>query len=425
VSIVTKTLSPRELRIAIALTPLLFFLVIGGIAVTEQVWRADFAVPYTGGLILRHGNARNLYNVQEQEQAQRAWLERGDLLLDPYPPFHAVLFAPLTHLGYRAAYLVWGVFNILLWVWFRHLFTRHVATTIEPYRYLQACALFFPVATTLIQGQFSLLLLIAFTLCFVCLRRKREYAAGLALGLGLLKFQVILPFALILGLRRKWRVIAGLTAAVAIVLVASAATTGTSNLWSYAQLLIDTMSHPENPAYSRINAGNMPTVNGLVACVLGRSVPRVWSTGFYAVLSGALILFTAWEWDRQGDRDGDGFALVFAAALVVSLVTAPYLLIHDVTPALLAVLLVGGSPRWSRGSRECLALTIAISVLYGMPVYYGFLLRWHLIYLLAPILLGFAVAAILLARKPVCEKPAQSSLGEPSSARTDLVGVTG
>jgi Glycosyltransferase family 87 len=413
------------MRIAVALTPVLFFLVIIGIAVTNLVWRADFAVPYTGGLILREGHAAKLYDVHEQKQVQRRWLKRGDLLLDPYPPFHAALFAPLTRLGYRTAYVVWGAFNVLLWVWFRHLFSTRAGIAIEPYRYLKACALFFPVATTLIQGQFSLLLLVAFTLCFLCLRQKQEYSAGFALGLGLLKFQVVFPFALILLLRRKWRFMVGLAAAIMIVLLVSVVVVGPSSLAACMKLVMDTMRRPENAAYSKINSGNMPTLNGFVAGVLGRSLPHLWSSGLYMVLSGSLILFMAQRWGATAERQSrERSDLMFAAALVVSMLTAPYLHVHDLTPALLAILLVGGSPRWKVNSPECLTLSFVIAVLYGMPVYYGFLLRWHVVYLLVPALLAFVVAVLYLAGKPVEEKPLQLRRTEPYSVPTGSVGVT-
>jgi hypothetical protein len=93
---------------------------------------------------------------------------------------------------------------------------------------------------------------------------------------------------------------------------------------------------------------------------------------------------------------------MFAAALAVSLVVAPYMYAYDLTLMLLAILLVIGSPQWSEksGSKKSgqrVVLTV-ISVILYCPVY-TLLLRWSAMYFLAPVLAAFALAAISLARK--------------------------
>jgi hypothetical protein len=89
---------------------------------------------------------------------------------------------------------------------------------------------------------------------------------------------------------------------------------------------------------------------------------------------------------------------MFAAALTVSLVAAPHLYTHDLTLMLLAVLLVIGSSQWPEESGQRVVL-IAIMVILYCPVVYVLLLRWQAMYILAPVLVVFALAAISLARK--------------------------
>jgi hypothetical protein len=78
---------------------------------------------------------------------------------------------------------------------------------------------------------------------------------------------------------------------------------------------------------------------------------------------------------------------------VVSEVAAPYLNTHDLTPTLLAVLLVIGSPEWSRKSACRLVVTVSVVILY-IPLY-PFLVPLGALFLLAPVLVAFALATSL------------------------------
>jgi hypothetical protein len=90
---------------------------------------------------------------------------------------------------------------------------------------------------------------------------------------------------------------------------------------------------------------------------------------------------------------------MFAAALVVSLITAPYLFMSDLTLMLLAVLLVIGSSPWSEKSGQRVVLTAIMVMLYCPPLYV-LLLERQAISILVPVLGAFALAASSLARKP-------------------------
>lgn len=409
-----RSLATRQVRIGVAITTALFCVVIIGMGTSTWVWKADFAVPYTGALILRQGHGAMLYSLAEQERVQEALLMRRGLLLDPYPPYHALLFAPLTFLGYRVAYLVWGGVNILFWLFFRYL-VREESSRIQAFQFLMLSGLFFPFWVALIQGQFSILLLVSFALAFVGLKQHRDWTAGLALGLGLLKFQVVLPFALIFALRRRWRFLAGLATAAGVLGVVSLVAVGPAGVASYAHLLSDTFRHPDKWAYVTIKPSNMPTVRGFVTGVLGRVVSGYWLTGISASVSGCLILATAWLWDKQ-DR-GANFDLMFAASVVVSLLTAPYLYPHDLTPMLLAMTLVVASPEWKRRSKARSLLAAMIAVLYGSAFYLAPLLGREQLYLLTPVISLFAIAILSLALMGAHRSGGQPG-GEPIRSKT-------
>jgi hypothetical protein len=387
-----------EVIIALGLTVVFLFAIILLTAALDGVRRSDFVGYYTGGLIIRSGNASNLYDLRVQARIQRQLFHRSNLLLDNHPPFEALFFAALARLEYVEAYILWGAINILLWMFFQHLLRRHTQIPRNSYRYFLLCSLFVPLCIALMQGQTSVLLLLLFSLSFVCLKRGQDFRAGVFLGLSLFKFPIVLPFALICFLRSKWRMMAGFAVAASLLALLSVIAVGMAGVRSYVNLLIDMVRNPENPAYWSIMVWKMPTVRGFFATLLTGRLAPVDISVLVAAVSACLVLFAAWRWRQEDDRGGRSLELMFAAALAISQVTAPHLYMHDLTLMLLAVLLVIGSSQWSQESSQRVVLIAIIVVLYTPPVYF-LLLKWQAVNILAPVLVAFALAAISLARK--------------------------
>ena len=387
-----------EVQIALGVTAVLLFFVVILSAVLADPRGFDFAGFYTGGLIVNQGNASKLYDLDEQARIERQRFNRTDFLIDNHPPFETLLFAALAKLPYVKAYLLWGAVNALLWMFSQHLFWSDRPIPTNFFRYCLLSFLFFPLWGTLILGQTTILLLYLFTLTFVCLKRGQDFRGGVFLGLGLFKFPIVLPFASICFLRSKWRLMAGFVAGASLLGVVSLIVVGPAGVRSYANLVIDILKNPDNPAYiSMRNWAKMPTIKGFVAAFLTHRLTNARINVLAAAVSAALVLFTAWRW-RQDDRGGNSLGLMFAAALTVSQVTAPHLYGYDLTLMLFAVLLVIGSPRWSEESRQRVVLTAIIVILYCPPIY-ALLLWRQAVYILAPVLVAFALAAISLARR--------------------------
>jgi hypothetical protein len=385
-----------EAIIALGFIGALLFAIVLLTAALHAVRRSDFVGYYTGGLIIRTGNASKLYDLSEQARIQQRLFQRKDLLLDNHPPFEALWFAALARLDYVKAYILWGAINIFLWIVFQHLLRPYTPIPRNPYRYFLLCSLFVPLCFALMQGQTSVLLLLMFSLSFVCIKRGEDFKAGIFLGLGLLKFPVVLPFALICCLRSKWRMMAGFAAAASLLALLSVMAVGVAGVGSYVNLLIDMIRNPGNPAYWSIVVWKMPTIRGFFAALLTGRVAAGLVSILAEAVSALLILFVAWKW-RRADREegGNSQGLMFAAALAISLVVAPHLYLHDLTLLLLAQLLVIGSPQWSQKSSPRVVLTSIMVILYCPPVY-ALLLSWQAVYLLAPLLVIFAFAAISL-----------------------------
>ena len=311
--------------------------------------------------------------------------------------------AALARLAYTKAYLLWGAINVLLWIVFQHVLRPYAQRPQHPYHYFFLCSLFFPLWAALIQGQTSVLLLALFALTFAYARRGEDFKAGVFLGLGLFKYALVIPFALICLLRGKWRMMAGFAAAAFALGALSVIAVGPAGVQSYVKLMLDILSHPENPLYADIKPLGMPTVTGFFAALFTGRLALVYNNALGTTVSALLVLFTALRW-RQDDlgANGNNSGLMFAAALAASQVTAPYLYTHDMTLMLTPTLLVLGSSQWSRASTERRVLLAVILILYTPPLYVA-ILRWHMMYLLAPALVIFALAAVSMATKPADE----------------------
>ena len=96
---------------------------------------------------------------------------------------------------------------------------RYARVPREDLGYLALWFIFAPLGIALYQGQSSLVLLSLFIATFIAFRQGRDFRAGLWLGLGLFKFQFVLPFVLILFLLRKWKFMQGFSLMAALLAI--------------------------------------------------------------------------------------------------------------------------------------------------------------------------------------------------------------
>jgi len=167
--------------------------------------KTDFSLTYVGARIVYQGLGHNLYDLTLQKQTRDSLFEHPNPLFFEHPPFEALLFSPLAVFSFRTAYLIWGLFNAVVWLFLIYFLRPHLPWPAEDLGYVFLWLLFAPLGVALYQGQSSLVLLALYAISFVCLKHRKESLAGFVLGLGLFKFQLALPFVLILVFRKKWR----------------------------------------------------------------------------------------------------------------------------------------------------------------------------------------------------------------------------
>lgn len=363
--------------------------------------KTDFSVTYIGSRMVYLGMGPKLYDLDEQRKLKSSLLKHAEPLIYEHPPFEALLLAPLGALPYKTAYLVWGLINVAVWLILPYLMRPYAPMPRDGLGYSVLWFLFAPLGITLFQGQSSLVLLLLFALTLIQLKRGHEQTAGLCLGLGLFKFQFVLPFALIFLLRRKWGFVAGFALSAAVLGVLSLIAVGWAGVLSYLKLLAAVSGHPTTVSYG--SATDMATLQGFIHAVLKNSASGIAARVAVVAISLLLISLTAWCWNRPErdgpSNDGRAFDLRFSVAIVVSLITGFHMFTHDLSPLLLAMFLV--MPHIAKQASTALrAVLRSTLVLFWIPPIYFILIARHCMYLMFPVLMIFGIATLVLAGKP-------------------------
>lgn len=346
----------QQTRVALALTAALFLSALLVEVYAHQDRRDDFGKLYTAGMIVRQGNGAKLYNLEEQTRIEASVLNRKQVLPFVHTPFEALLCVPLTVLPYSWAYLFWGLINMVFWMAVAYLVRPYAPAPRQAFQYLILCFAFFPGWIALLLGTTTILLLLIFTLVYISLERGEDFKAGILLGLGLISFQIVLPFALIPLLRRQWRVIAGFSLTAAALAAVSALVVGVSGIRSYILLMVKLVKHPTSWEMAGTSPCNFPSVRGFFGTVLGESFPPIWTDVIIVVLSLALLWMAYRSWQTRGTLKHG-----FSCALVAAVLASFHVLDYDLLLLLLPILLMAEEIR-HRMTKA------AVAILY-LPVY--------------------------------------------------------
>ena len=148
-------------------------------------------------------------------------------------------------------------------------------------------------------------MLLIYTLVFVLLQSGAEFRAGCVLACGLFKFQLIVPFVLILLLRRRWAAARGFGVAGSLLILASIGVSGIQVLAAYPRFLLFETNHQQVAGFA---PEYMPNIRGALHLLIGG---RLGSPAFgilVALTSGLVLWLAAKNW-----RD-EQLGLSFAAA---------------------------------------------------------------------------------------------------------------
>jgi len=293
----------------------------------------DFPDFYCAARMVREGYGRQLYDAAVQRRFQVLYGGRiGTLYI--HPPFETLLYLTVAWLPLYPAYVGWCLVNLLVLavaVW-------RIARDALPgwdWRVLLVLSLtFVPVLLNFVQGQDAVVLLLLVVLAFGDLQRDRRVAAGCWLGLGLFKFHLVLPLALVLALRRgRLGFAAGFTVVAAALVAASVAISGWNVFTTYPHFLLHLREQPLAGAIPEA----MANLRGMVHLLL-RSDTSAPGIAVLLFLSAGLFGLTLWEWRRSG-ASVEGGDLAFSNTIVFALLAGYHLNPHDLSLLLLPLAL--------------------------------------------------------------------------------------
>lgn len=336
---------------------------------------ADFRQLYVAGYMVRTGHAHELYSYSAQKQFQDAIVSPRPMAL-PFvrPAYEALLFVPFSFFSYQTSYLLFLAGNILvLGMCFRLLqpWTGNLKV-VYPWLPYALFLGFLPIAAALIQGQDSIWLLALFTVAFVLLHEKREFLAGTMTGIGLFKFPIAIPVALLFLVWRRYRFVIGFGLSAAFLGLLSLWIVGEEQVKEYVSSLFFLAMggiHPGSNllAHYPVMWQTMANVHGFAFGVTGAKT----SPAIQVVVIAISIVVFLWTAVRGASIRGPSIPLLLA--LPCGVLIGHYGFIHDLSILILPILVLLDFylPREFRGGKDRV-MFCAAALMFVAPVLESF-----------------------------------------------------
>ncbi len=241
---------------------------------------ADFRSFYAAGHLVRDGRRAQLYDSELAHSAEIQYVGyAGPILPFIHPSYEAALFALLSFFPYKTSFCLFFAINLALLALAFRLLSPPFAWLREAWPLLPAIAVaaFLPVGVCLIHGQDSILLLAILAGAYALDHRRREFAAGLLLGLGLFRFQLLLPLLLLLVFSRKWKFLYGFAASAVAVVAACVLVSGPEIFVAYPKALLAISGGLQTGAQKiavSVWPETMPNLRGLFYLAFAGRIPH-------------------------------------------------------------------------------------------------------------------------------------------------------
>jgi hypothetical protein len=324
----------------------------------------NFTIFYNAGKMVRSGETPLLYDLAAQYRVQQQFAPdvriRQAALPYNHPPFEALLFVPFTFFGYWTAYLLWTALNVILVAASLAVLRNQFAEVrnLSLFFVGLATAGFFPVVSSIIQGQDCVLLLFLYVLALAGFEKKQDVVAGAVLAAGLFRFQLVLPLVLILAVRRS-RMLLGFVPVAGLLAGVSVAMIGWRGAGDYVRLVLNLEN---SGAGGSIVAAGMPNLHGIIAALPGVNAGSKFVVILTLAFSIVLVVMAMWRMRTGHDPVRFSIALATVAAVLVSY----HALTYDLS-LLLPGLLLLFSARGLGTGREAQADIVLLVLLFLIP----------------------------------------------------------
>jgi hypothetical protein len=322
---------------------------------------SDLRQLYTGGYIVRTGHPKQLYNYDLQWQLEKN-LVGGQLMLPVnHLAFEELFFAPLSLFPYRTAYWVFLVFNTVLLIVCARLLRPRMKALSDRWRWFPVLLIpaFYPISRALVLGQDSIIMLTLLVGALYAVDHDNELTAGLIVGVGMFKFQIVIPIALLFLIWRRWRVCTGFVISGGTAGMISLGLVGLGGAKEYMSLLSGMSLHLHSTA-DMIRYGTFPTammnLRGLATALLGGTLSAGGLQFAVLVASAAVLVMAA--------KQRPSLPMAIMAGSLVSY----HFLCHDASILIIPLATALGSrSAWSGAAAVLLLLAPIASVIpsYG------------------------------------------------------------
>jgi hypothetical protein len=322
--------------------------------------RADFRQFYTAGYMVRSGHAAEIYDYDSTAKFQSEVVSPGGSVALPFNhlAYEALLFAPLSFVSFRVAYIFFFAVNLSLLSASFFMLRRYGPSlrAVWSKAPIMIFAGFLPVGTALRQGQDSLILLALLVCSFIALERDHDYAAGIFLGLTLFKFQYTLPIALLFFVWQKWRVISGFAITVVLLVIVSFAITGPEVYSTYLFSMSAGLTTAEQRLRFGIDPLFMPNIRGLA-----------FAAGGHGLLITAVLSALVLAWAALAKPS-------FPAFVLTAMLVSYHGLIHDAVILLIPIIVLGdaavrASETWNIWLIIAVLFYPTVAATYGFPYF--------------------------------------------------------
>lgn len=344
----------------------------------------DFRAFYAAGFLILH-HPHQLFDLHMQGLVQDTLIARIYPALPYYhPAFEALLYAPLALFTYSSAYIIYAVFNLLLLGVCYFIAPQPVDSITRKIPRSLLFFLPFPAFFCVAAGQDSMLFLLLLCFLWKALDRDDDITAGVLLGLGLFKVQLIAALVIFLVARRGPRLLRSFLPTAAALSLLSLSITGFKGAAQWIHLLTSAVgalnqSHRAQVLIA-VHPMAMPTLNGLIYILGGRLLPPDASWVVNLILLAAAFLAILVVVRRSSLPDA------FSAAVAGALLLSPHLYLYDYVLLIPPLLLLTGRPQ---------RVFIATYVILPFVLFSIHALEW-----LAPMaILPVAILVTLLARE--------------------------
>ena len=298
---------------------------------------ADFRQLYAAGYMVRTGQAGQLYDIRAQQQFQDVLVGNDERAL-PFirPAYQALLFVPFSFLPYRSAYLAFLAMNLLLLAMTFWILLPRMRNLARIWRGLPVIIflVFYPIALALMQGQDSILLLLLLAAAKVALEQGQERRAGIFVGLGLFKMQIVTPIALLFLFWRRWRFFGGFALTACLLSLISLWVVGFDQTAVYVRSVFSVGTNLATAHQFPLRVSIMANLRGLIFGLLGGRLPSFWIQTLTLAASTMVMLWVALAVPGK-QKTADGFVLSITTSLIVSY----YLFIHDLSVLLIPIVI--------------------------------------------------------------------------------------